>query len=120
MVALAGWVLRQALTYNHSSLTKQTPLERDFLATAQALAATPGVNRFEYLRQVSTKNSFDFGLSMEFATRSDYDDAYNVHPHHIAFAENRWKPEVADFLEIDYTLLQMWESFEVATVFVAA
>jgi heme-degrading monooxygenase HmoA len=80
-------------------------LERDFLSAAQALAAIPGVNRFECLRQISTKNSFDFGLSMEFATQSDY-DAYNVHPHHIAFVENRWKPEVADFLEIDYTLIQ--------------
>jgi Stress responsive A/B Barrel Domain len=76
-------------------------LEGAFLKAAQGLAAIPKVGKFECLRQVSKKNNFDFGLSMEFATQSDY-DAYNSHPDHIAFVETRWKPEVAEFLEIDY------------------
>jgi hypothetical protein len=77
-------------------------LEGDFLRAAQDLASIPNMANFECLRQVSVKNNFDFGLSMEFATQANY-DAYNVHPRHVAFVEERWKLEVADFLEIDYT-----------------
>jgi hypothetical protein len=76
-------------------------LERDFLNAAKELALIPNMAKFECLRQISSKNLFDFGLSMEFESQSDY-DAYNIHPRHIAFVEERWRPEVADFLEIDY------------------
>ena len=75
--------------------------ERDFLSAAKALAEIPGVQRFEQLRQTSRKNDFAFGFSMEFADQADY-DAYNEHPEHVAFVADRWVPEVADFLEIDY------------------
>jgi stress responsive alpha/beta barrel protein len=51
---------------------------------------------------VSPKNDFRFGLSMEFAGADAY-AAYNGHPVHTRFVEERWIPEVADFLEIDYT-----------------
>ncbi len=97
-------MIRHTVTFTlrHSPGSTQ---EHDFLAAAQTLAAIPGVNQFECLRQVSRKNNFHFGLSMEFATQADY-DAYNIHPQHVAFVENRWKPEVAEFLEIDYTLLK--------------
>ena len=75
--------------------------ERDFLAAARALAAIPGVQRFEQLRQTSTKNDFAFGFSMEFADRAAY-AAYDEHPVHTAFVAERWVREVEDFLEIDY------------------
>lgn len=75
--------------------------ETDFLKAAQVLVGIPTVRRFEWLRQVSPKNTFTFGFSMEFATPQDY-EAYNVHPEHVRFVETRWKPEVLDFLEIDY------------------
>lgn len=75
--------------------------ERDFLDAAKILAAIPGVQRFEQLRQVSPKNGFRFGFSMEFADQKAY-DGYNVHPDHVAFVRDRWIPEVEDFLEIDY------------------
>jgi len=39
---------------------------------------------------------------MEFADRGAY-ERYNDHPDHVAFVEQRWVAEVADFLEIDYT-----------------
>ncbi len=78
--------------------------ERDFLEAARALAAIPGVEKFERLRQVSTKNGYAFGFSMEFADQAAY-DRYNDHPDHIAFVEGRWMPEVAEFLEIDYAPL---------------
>ena len=76
-------------------------LEASFLKAAQVLTSIPTVRNFEWLRQVSPKNKFEFGFSMEFASVLDY-EAYNVHPEHVRFVETRWKPEVADFLEIDY------------------
>lgn len=78
--------------------------ERDFLRAACALAAIPGVQRFECLRQTSAKNHFTFGLSMEFADAAAY-AAYSDHPDHTAFVQTRWIPEVENFLEIDYTPL---------------
>ncbi|TAG45580.1 MAG: Dabb family protein [Betaproteobacteria bacterium] len=75
--------------------------ESAFLAAAQALSTLPTVRKFECLRQVGKKNAFTFGLSMEFASQNDY-DAYNVHSEHVHFVETRWKPEVVDFIELDY------------------
>jgi hypothetical protein len=75
--------------------------ERDFLQAAETLATIPAVHNFERLRQVSTKNAFHFGFSMEFASQQDY-ESYNTHPEHVRFVESRWKAEVVDFLEIDY------------------
>jgi Stress responsive A/B Barrel Domain len=79
-----------------------SPAEAAFLADAErALADIPGVERFERLREVSPKNSFSFGLSMEFADAAAY-DSYNGHPSHRSFVQDRWVPEVAEFQEIDY------------------
>ena len=44
--------------------------ERDFLDAAQRLAAVPGVEEFELLSEVSPKNGYRFGISMEFAGRA--------------------------------------------------
>lgn len=81
-----------------------SPEEASFLAAAKELAVIPGVENFEALRQVSPKNDFRFGLSMEFADQAAY-TGYNEHPSHVAFVQTRWIPEVTDFLEIDYTVL---------------
>ncbi|MBD3945062.1 Dabb family protein [Nocardioides ganghwensis] len=78
--------------------------EADFLAAARALADIPGMEAYEQLRQTSAKNDFTFGFSMEFADQAAY-DGYNTHPVHTAFVADRWVPEVADFLEIDYVPL---------------
>jgi hypothetical protein len=96
-------LIRHTVVFKLKHPTGSAP-ERDFLDAARGLAALPTVRAFECLRQVSAKNTFDFGLSMEFENPSDY-DAYNVHPLHVAFVEQRWKLEVADFLEIDYTVI---------------
>lgn len=79
--------------------------ERDFLAAAARLGEIPGVEAFEVLAEVSPKNGFRFGLSMEFADRAAY-DGYNEHPEHLRFVEERWVPEVSDFLEVDYAALE--------------
>jgi len=78
--------------------------EAAFLAAAAALAAIPGVEAFEVVREVSPKNAFLFGISMEFADEAAY-AAYNEHPAHVAFVQERWLAEVADFLEVDYEAL---------------
>jgi hypothetical protein len=75
--------------------------ELEFLQTARKLAAIPGVMKFECLRQISKKNHYAFGLSMEFASPRDY-QTYNGHPDHVHFVQTRWIPEVVEFLEIDY------------------
>jgi hypothetical protein len=76
--------------------------EAKFLADSRRiLAAIPGVENFEAMRQVSPKNDYAFGFSMEFADQAAY-DGYNTHPDHVAFVSDRWVPEVAAFLEIDY------------------
>ena len=75
--------------------------EQDFLTAARQLAAIPGVQNFECLRQIGTKNPFTFGLSMEFSDDESY-RGYNEHPDHGRFVRDRWLPEVAEFLEIDY------------------
>jgi len=75
--------------------------EADFLQEARVLATIPGVEMFEQLRQVSPKNDYAFGFSMEFADEAAY-SSYNEHPAHVAFVRDRWVPEVERFLEIDY------------------
>jgi hypothetical protein len=79
-----------------------SPEEADFLATAAGLAAIPGVEEFEILRETSPKNDYRFGISMEFAGPEAY-TAYNEHPDHVRFVQERWLPEVTEFLEIDYS-----------------
>ena len=78
--------------------------EVEFLAAADVLETIPGVEKFEKLRQVSAKNDFRFGFSMEFADRAAY-DGYNAHPEHVRFVGERWASEVSAFLETDYERL---------------
>jgi hypothetical protein len=81
-----------------------SPEESGFLRDAMVLADIPGVEKFEQLRQISPKNDYAFGFSMEFADHAAY-AGYNDHPDHVAFVRDRWVPEVERFLEIDYTAL---------------
>ena len=84
------------LKHAHGSL-----MEKAFLRDAKVLTEIPGVKKFEQLKQVSKKNDFQFGFSMEFADQAAY-TAYNVHPKHVKFVKDRWEREVDTFLEIDY------------------
>ncbi len=78
--------------------------EKDFLDAAKVLADIPGVRKFEQLKQVSPKNDYTFGFSMEFSDQAAY-DGYDAHPDHAAFVRDRWVPEVEAFMEIDYVPL---------------
>lgn len=78
-----------------------SPAEQDFLQAAARLAAISTVRNFESLRQTSPKNPYQFGLSMEFEDAAGY-QFYSEHPDHTRFVQERWIPEVAEFMEIDY------------------
>lgn len=75
--------------------------EAAFIKGAKKLAAIPNVLNFKVSKQVSTKNYFDFGISMDFANQKDY-DTYSNHPDHEDFIQKFWANNVTDYLEIDY------------------
>lgn len=77
--------------------------EAAFLRDARALASIETVQNFEQLR-VLTGDDFDYSFSMEFVDQDAY-TFYNEHPEHVAFVSGRWVPEVASFLEVDYSPL---------------
>lgn len=81
-----------------------SPEEAGFLAALAGLSAIPGVHAFEVAREVSPKNDYAFAVSMTFADQAAY-DAYNSHPLHVAFVQDRWIPEVASFMEHDTVAL---------------
>lgn len=78
-----------------------TEEKQAFFEAVDALATLPNVQKFEVLKQISPKNKFEYGISMEFDSQEEY-DTYSNHPQHVAFIENWWIPNVEDFLEIDY------------------
>jgi heme-degrading monooxygenase HmoA len=100
MPALAPGRIRHTVAFTLSH-DEGSPDEADFLAAAARLAAIPGVEEFEILRETSPKNEYRFGISMEFADAAAY-AAYNEHPDHVRFVQERWLEEVSEFLEIDY------------------
>ncbi|HTF29053.1 MAG TPA: Dabb family protein [Flavitalea sp.] len=81
--------------------SKDSKEELNFFVAARKLKSIPGVQNFECLKQISKKNKFEFGLSMEFTSRELYDN-YSAHPEHIIFVKDYWLKDVEDFLEIDY------------------
>ena len=84
----------------------QLPLG-EFTPARNALAkelGEGGVKKLEKLRQVSKKNGYAFGFSMEFDDAAAY-QGYNDHPEHVRFVKEWWMPEVEEFLEIDYERL---------------
>ena len=96
-------MIRHTVVFNLKHATGSAE-EAAFLRDARVLADIPGVEKFEQLRQISPKNDYAFGFSMEFADRVAY-SAYDDHPVHVAFVRDRWLPEVERFLEIDYVPL---------------
>jgi hypothetical protein len=103
MSDLAAGRIRHTVVFTLSH-PEGSPAEADFLAAAGGLSALPGVEAFQILRETSPKNTYRFGISMEFAGPEAY-TAYNEHPDHVRFVNDRWLPEVSDFLEVDYETL---------------
>ncbi len=67
----------------------------------EILSSIAVVTEFNAFEQVSPKNDFDYGFAMDFANQLDY-DAYNAHPLHTSFVEERWMKKVVRYLEIDF------------------
>jgi len=103
MTGLTAGRIRHTVVFTLSH-PEGSPAEADFLATAGALSAIPGVEAFQILRETSPKNAYRCGISMEFADPDAY-AAYNEHPDHVRFVNERWLAEVSDFLEVDYETL---------------
>jgi hypothetical protein len=85
-----------------SSLSPVDKLQ--YFAAVNELKQIPGVQKFEVLKQTSTKNPFEYGISMEFENQEAC-DLYTNHALHSAFVEKYWAACVEDFLEIDYQML---------------
>lgn len=83
---------------------EQSPEAADFLEALARLGAIDGVEELQVLSEVSPKNGYRYGVSMEFATRTAY-DTYNAGPEHVEFVRDRWDAEVTDFIEIDFVAL---------------
>ncbi|MCL2016097.1 MAG: Dabb family protein [Defluviitaleaceae bacterium] len=69
-------------------------------AAVRELRTIPEVENFQILRQVSPKNDFALCFSMDFVNEEEF-YAYQEHPTHRKFVEERWNKEVAEFLEVD-------------------
>lgn len=82
-----------------------SPEEKEFLTAIRKLSSIPGIKKFECLKQVSKKNKFEYGLSMEFESQKAY-EAYSNHPDHNVFVQKHWVTEVEDFLELDFEPLK--------------
>ncbi len=79
-----------------------SPAESEFLDTARtSLTAIDGVTEFAINKQVSGKSDLDWQFSMIFADQAAY-EAYNAHPEHLSFVQNRWQTEVEAFQEYDF------------------
>ena len=98
---MTGETIRHMVLFCLKHDKKASETEK-FLKDGQAiLSAVPNVKNFEVLKQISTKNDYDFGFSMEFSNKKEY-DAYSAHPAHCDFVSKRWEKEVSRFSEIDF------------------
>jgi hypothetical protein len=85
---------------NHDKGSAQ---EKTFFAALDQLTAIPGVENFKVRKEISSKNAFDYILTMDFSSQQAYDQ-YNQNPDHVAFVQNVWLKEVKEFMEIDYEI----------------
>jgi len=78
-----------------------SPAAHAFHREAIKLGSLPGVENFKWVKQVSAKNDFDYGLTMTFQDEAAY-KAYDQHPLHVKFVQEIWIPNVSTYLEIDW------------------
>jgi len=83
----------------------ESPLTDKFLKDGLTiLSQIPGVKNFQVYNQISPKNDFTYGFSMNFDSKVDFEN-YNNHPAHVSFVQDRWMKEVVRFQEIDFKSL---------------
>jgi hypothetical protein len=91
--------IRHAGIFNFKPTVSESQ-KHEFFVALKALEDINGVEKMEVSRQTSTKNKFNYGFSMEFASNESY-QAYSIHPQHDAFVKDFFIPLVEDFMEID-------------------
>src|SRR3954464_2869938 len=91
MVTLANGRIRHSVVFTPIHAVGSAG-EGDLLAAIGRLAATPGDEAFELMREASRKNADRGALTMEFADAAEY-RAYNEHPDHVAPGGQRWESE---------------------------
>ena len=104
MVKQKKFMIRHTVVFKFKPSVDSLAAHNFFIA-AKRLATIHGVENFESLRQISKKNRYEFGLSMEFANETIYEQ-YNKDPLHEQFIQQYWVPSVAEFMEIDYEPLK--------------
>ncbi len=83
----------------------ESPLTDKFLKDGLTiLSQIPGVKNFQVFNQISPKNDFRYGFSMDFDHKDAFEN-YNNHPAHVLFVQDRWMNEVSRFQEIDFKAL---------------
>jgi hypothetical protein len=93
--------IRHIVIFNLKYAPGDPEIEKFLKDGERILTSIPVVEKFEVMRQVSAKNEYNFGFSMEFTDLVAY-DTYNQHPSHVGFVNDRWIPEVIKFQEIDF------------------
>ncbi|HTB27019.1 MAG TPA: Dabb family protein [Puia sp.] len=78
----------------------------DFFSAVLRLKGIPDVENFTCLRQISSKNPYDFIISMEFESEEFYKQ-YNDHPEHLQFIQHYWLKFIKEFQQADFTSFNM-------------
>ncbi len=94
---------RHMVIFNLKS-AKDDDKTKAFLSDGERLLTSiPGVQNFSVFHQISPKNSFTYGFTMDFDSEQEFIN-YANHPIHLDFVKNRWDTEVSDFLELDFNI----------------
>lgn len=81
-----------------------SPEATKFLEDGESiLTQIPGVEAFIRFNQISPKNDYEYGFSMDFDDMESL-KFYMEHPLHVDFVNQRWLTEVTRFLEIDFPI----------------
>ncbi|WP_018099322.1 Dabb family protein [Sinorhizobium meliloti] len=78
--------------------------EKAFLEEAHEIAKFHGVRNFNVWRQISSQTQGDFGISMEFENKEDFEEYMKDRPH-LDFAFERWFPAITVSRDITFESL---------------
>ena len=78
--------------------------EKAFLAEAHNIAGFYGVKNFKVWRQIASQTQGEFGISMEFDTKEEFEEYMKDRPH-LDFAFARWFPAITVSQDITFESL---------------
>ena len=92
--------IKHMVLFNLKSELSKEQVNVFFNQSLSILTKIDGVNNFISFDQISKKNDFKYGFSMEFDSQDSY-DYYSNHQMHTDYVKNIWLTNVDTFLEID-------------------